>query len=220
MDKLKFAGFLFLLFSTLDIAGIVFKIPMLVLVSKTFIIPALLFLYSVSVSKLNKWYVFALIFSFLGDVFLMFNGEIYFIIGLVSFLTAHLFFMKIVLKRIQKSTLSAVLISIIPFGALFLLLIFIIKDSVGTLLFPVIIYGLVISSFGTLSLIDYRKTNSKIALFMLIGAIVFMLSDSLLAINKFYLPLEIFGVLVMATYIVAQYLIYRSMILETEKSSN
>jgi uncharacterized membrane protein YhhN len=51
---------------------------------------------------------------------------------------------------------------------------------------------------------------------MLIGAIVFMISDALLAINKFYLPKEIFAVLIMGTYIIAQYLIYRSMILDSE----
>ena len=55
---------------------------------------------------------------------------------------------------------------------------------------------------------------------MLSGAIVFMISDSLLAINKFYNPAHIFDAAVMITYVLAQYLIYRSMILEIEKSNN
>ena len=220
MGKLKFAGFLFLLFATLDIVGIAFKIPTLVLVSKPFILLSLLYLYSVSVAKLNKWYVFALAFSFLGDVLLMFKGEIYFITGLISFLMAHVFFIKIVLNRIQKPNLLKVLTSLIPFVGLFLLLIFIIKDSVGALLLPVIIYGLTISAFGTVSLIEYRSSLSKKSLFMLLGAVVFITSDSLLAINKFHLQAHLFDISIMITYVLAQYLIYRSLILDTEKSTN
>ena len=85
------------------------------------------------------------------------------------------------------------------------------------MLWPVIIYGLTISTFGAVSLLDFLNTKSKRSLLMLLGAIVFMISDSLLAINKFYYPTHIFEIFVMITYVLAQYLIYRSMILETEK---
>jgi uncharacterized membrane protein YhhN len=42
---------------------------------------------------------------------------------------------------------------------------------------------------------------------ILIGAIFFVTSDSLLAINKFYNPIQSANFLIMFTYIVAQYLI-------------
>ncbi|MDO9596052.1 MAG: lysoplasmalogenase, partial [Lutibacter sp.] len=113
-----------------------------------------------------------------------------------------------------------ILTAIIPFGIFLSLLIFTIKDTLGELLVPVFIYGFTISIFGAVSLINYIETKSAKSIWMLIGAIVFMISDALLAINKFYLPKEIFGVLIMGTYIIAQYLIYQSMILDTEKSSN
>jgi len=86
-------------------------------------------------------------------------------------------------------------------------------------LIPVIIYGFTISMFGVVSLINYVETKSAKSIWMLIGAIVFMISDTLLAINKFYLPKEVFGVLIMGTYIIAQYLIYRSMVLDTKKAA-
>ncbi|MHB1147107.1 MAG: lysoplasmalogenase, partial [Lutibacter sp.] len=161
-----------------------------------------------------------LIFSFFGDVFLMYPGQIPFKIGLVSFLIAHILFIKIVMHRIEKVLFFSILTAIIPFGIFLALLIFTIKDALGELLVPVIIYGFTISMFGVVSLINYLETKSNKSLWMFIGAIVFMISDSLLAINKFYLPKEIYGVLIMGTYIIAQYLIYRSMISEIEKSSN
>lgn len=80
------------------------------------------------------------------------------------------------------------------------------------MLFPVVIYGLTIATFGVVSLIDYQNSKSKKSLLMLVGAIVFMVSDSVLAINKFYAPAHIFEIIIMVTYILAQYLIFRSMI--------
>jgi uncharacterized membrane protein YhhN len=216
----KIALFAFILVSVLDLIGIIFNIESLFYVFKPFIMLALLFLYTRSVVDTNKWYSTALIFSFFGDVFLMYSGQLPFKIGLVSFLIAHILFIKIVMHRIKNVSFLSILTAIIPFGIFLSLLIYIIKDSLGELLIPVIIYGFTISMFGVVSLINYLETKSNKSVWMLIGAIVFMISDALLAINKFYLPKEIFGVLIMGTYIIAQYLIYRSLVLDTEKRSN
>lgn len=208
----KIALFAFVLISVLDIIGIIFKVESLLYVFKPFILLSLLFLYSKSVSETNTWYATALIFSFFGDVFLMYPGQIPFKIGLISFLIAHILFIKIVMGRIKNVSFLNILTAVIPFAVFFLLLIYIIKDSLGELFMPVIIYGFTISMFGVVSLINYVETKSKEAIWMLIGAIVFMISDTILAINKFYNPAHIFEVGIMVTYILAQYLIFRSMV--------
>lgn len=159
----------------------------------------------------------ALELCFFGDVFLMFSGELFFIAGLVSFLIAHVLFIKIVISRIKEVNFLKMISSAIAFLAVFGLLIFTLKDSLHEMLWPVIIYGLTIATFGTVSLIDFLNTKSKRSMLMLLGAIIFMISDSLLAINKFYNATHIFEVGIMATYVLAQYIIFRSMILETEK---
>ena len=214
MNKIKVFFFAFVLVSILDIIGIIFKIPSLIFIFKPLILPSLLVLYVKSVSKRNRIYIMALIFSFFGDVFLLFSGELYFIIGLVSFLIAHFLFIKIVVARIQKTPIVRIISSVILFFMVFSLLIFVLKNSLGELLIPVIIYGLTISTFGAVSLIDYLNTNSKKSLLMLIGASVFIVSDAVLAINKFYESVHIFEIIVMITYVLAQYLIYRSLIME------
>lgn len=215
----KIALFAFILVSVLDLLGIIFKIESLLYVFKPFVMLALLFLYTSSVSDINKWYSTALIFSFFGDVFLMYSGQLPFKIGLISFLIAHILFIRIVTQHIKKVSFLSILTAVIPFAVFLSLLIYTIKDSLGELLVPVIIYGFTISMFGVVSLINYVETKSAKSIWMLIGAIVFMISDTLLAINKFYLPKEIFGVLIMGTYIIAQYLIYRSMVLDTRKAA-
>lgn len=214
MPKRKTALLIFIIVSVLDIIGVTLKNEVFVQSFKPLILPSLLVLYALSVTNMNKIYVLALVFSFLGDVFLIFSGELYFIIGLVSFLIAHVLFIKIVIHRIQKTTFLKVIISMIPFLVLFFCLLFILNDSLNELLIPVIIYGFTISLFGTASLIAYLNNKSKKSLLMLIGAIVFISSDSILAINKFYMSTEIFAVFVMFTYVLAQYFIYKSMILD------
>lgn len=217
MNKTKIALFVFVLASILDIAGIIFSMPMFIYIFKPLIIFSLLFLYVFSLPKRIKWYVIALEFSFFGDVLLVFPGELFFMAGLVSFLLAHFLFIKIVISRIKEVNLLKALFSAIPFLAVFSLLIFTLKDSLHGMLWPVIIYGLTIATFGAVSLLDFLNSKSKKSFLMLSGAIVFMISDSLLAINKFYNPVHILEVFVMITYVLAQYLIFSSMILATGK---
>ena len=81
------------------------------------------------------------------------------------------------------------------------------------MLYPVLIYGMTLSLFATVSQVANEERRSIKSLYMLIGAIVFIVSDSLLAVNKFYYTAPFFDIIVMFTYILAQYLIYRSMIL-------
>ncbi|MDF1516475.1 MAG: lysoplasmalogenase family protein, partial [Lutibacter sp.] len=64
----------------------------------------------------------------------------------------------------------------------------------------------------------FHRTNIQIIyeyitawLIMLFGAVIFMISDSLLAINKFYNPAHILEIFVMITYVLSQYFIFRSM---------
>ncbi len=217
MNKTKITFFVFVLASILDIAGIIFSIPILIYIFKPLIIFSLLFLYVFSLPKRLKWYVMALELSFFGDVLLLFTGNLFFIAGLVSFLLAHVLFIKIVISRIKTVNFLKLIISIIPFLVTFILLIFTLKNSLHKMLLPVIIYGVTISTFGIVSLLAYLNKKSKKAMLMLLGAIFFMISDSVLAINKFYFEALAFNVIIMFTYILAQYLIYRSMILNFEK---
>jgi len=216
MNKIKATFFIFVLASILDIIGIIFSISILVYIFKPLIIFSLLFLYVFSLEKRLKWYVMALELCFFGDVFLLFTGNTYFIAGLISFLLAHLLFIKIVVNRIKKTSILKVIIASIPFLILFLVLIYFLKSSLNELLIPVIIYGLTISTFGAVSLLDYLQTKTIKSIWMLAGAVVFILSDSLLAINKFHSSNEIFDVLIMITYIIAQYLIFKSMIISSK----
>ncbi len=78
---------------------------------------------------------------------------------------------------------------------------------------PVTVYGLVISTMLLFALHVASIKNREAAKWLLTGAILFVISDSVLAINKFYYPFEYSGVLIMLTYGMAQWFIVKGAIL-------
>ena len=147
---------------------------------------------------------------------MLFESEINFILGLVSFLLAHIMFIVLVVRMLKKPSSKNGLIAFIPFVITFSGLLFLLKDSLGEMMIPVIIYGAVISIFGTVSLLNYLTSKTKESMFLLIGAVFFVLSDSVLAINKFYDSMAFYPLIVIVTYILAQYFICRFMIVKSK----
>ena len=92
----------FILFCLIDFLGIYLEKQMMINFAKPMLMVTLFWYYYSNTKKLNKHFVFGLLFSFLGDVFLLGTGELYFILGLICFLIAHIFYIIMVLKIIKK----------------------------------------------------------------------------------------------------------------------
>lgn len=212
MGKRKLILGLFVLVVALDIIGILTGNQLMRFIFKPMIMLLLMMYYSVIIEPENKLYLAVLFFSFLGDVFLLFDSKLNFMLGLASFLMAHILLIKIVVGVLRKSSLSQKITAIIPFAIIFSGLIFLLKDNLGELLLPVIIYAFVITTFGVVSLLNYLTEKSIPNLLLLCGATFFMLSDSTLAINKFYQSEAYFPTFIMVTYVLAEYLICKFMI--------
>ena len=192
----------------LDIIGVAANISWLQNIIKPLIILSLITLYYIAATERNNWYVLALFFSFLGDVFLL-DKNGYFLLGIGSFLITQILFIKIIISKLRKVANHQIFISTLPFVIYFTVLIFKIKDNLNELLIPVVIYGITISVFGMVSLLYYLINKTKKSQLLLVGAILFIASDSMIALNKFHEPKIMYPVAIMITYILAQYLIYR-----------
>ena len=216
MKNSKFILAIFILISALHLIGISTGNENIRVITKPLIVLSLMIYYSYVVENENHLYLAALFFCFLGDVFLIFNTELNFILGLVSFLIAHILFIVIVFKLLKKSTSIQKIISLIPFGIFFAGLMYMLKDNLGEMLLPVIVYGLTISAFGAVALLNYVAEKSAINLVLVGGALFFILSDGTIAIGKFLQYEAYFPLLIMATYILAQYLICKFMIQKSE----
>ena len=145
---------------------------------------------------------------FFGDVFLLFEGEVWFLLGLSAFLIAHLFYTFLFFKISRPIKFKILHAIIISFYSLFLsFLLYIIWDSLEKLLIPVIIYGFTITIMAVLAGFSTINTG-KIGFF--IWVIVFVFSDSIIAVSKFLFIENIgynFPFFIMLTYIVAQFLL-------------
>lgn len=147
------------------------------------------------VNKKDYLLLFALLFSALGDFFLDYNRDGWFIFGLGSFLIAHLFYTTC-FWPLQKKHLFWVA-AYCMFGLSMFLLI---KGQLGDLMVPVIVYMLVLLAMGVAALTSKRSNN-----WLIIGGVSFVISDSLIAIDKFYLSIVVPHFFIMLTYYFAQY---------------
>lgn len=185
---------------------------------KPLIIPSLIALYLTAAERKNKFFLLALFFSFLGDVLLLDKSEM-FLYGIGSFLITQLLYIFIFSKGLNKSDWNLRIRATGPFMIFYMVLIWFLYPGLGPFLIPVLVYGFAISVFGAVSLMNYLTRQKSLTRYLLSGAILFILSDTMIALNKFHTERSFYGVLIMITYIAAQYLITKYM-LKLEKSDS
>lgn len=180
--------------------------------SKPLLMPLLIvyFIFNTNTgTSLKKWIVLALVFSWLGDVLLMFEARnnIFFIFGLVAFLIAHIFYILFYENILKLENLKKNYWLFIPVLIYYVALIYLLSPHLGEMKLPVRVYGVVISYMLIQALQITRIKNRAASAMMITGAILFIASDSILAMNKFYQPFELAGIAIMITYGMAQLLI-------------
>ena len=147
-----------------------------------------------------------LVLSLVGDTLLMFDADpLFFLLGLSAFLLAHVFYILsfYTILKAEKLTLAPRLF--IPVGIYYALLVFLLFPVLGEMRIPVLVYGMVISIMFVLALHMTTMVYRQAGNWMAIGAALFVLSDSLLAFNKFYHPFPYAGIYIMLSYAAAQY---------------
>jgi len=216
----KLVTFFFFGFAFLDVVLITIQHDELRYLSKPFLMPLLIVLYFLSVPKVDFSYLLALSFAFVGDVVLMLSGKLFFIIGLVSFLLGHLLYILIVAKHLEKQKLLNVIIMSLLYILLDYGFISFLKPSLNNLVIPVIIYTIVITTFSFLATLNFISKANKMNSYFFLGALFFIISDGLLAINKFEHSTLILNIVVMLTYVIAQFLIFKALVSKNELSQN
>ena len=209
---------LFWIDAILHILSIILDIDWLRLTTKPLLMVFLgLYLYySVPMNRFTQLMLIGVAFSMIGDTMLMFEAKpIYFVIGLGSFLIAHVFYIlgMSVFPRFKEGVLIKHWWIAIPVIAYSGLLLRFLLPALGDMTIPVVIYSFVILLMGLSAINMFNRTSQEAAQLLMFGAILFIFSDSVIAINKFrYEALQIpFPTLViMFTYILGQFLIVES----------
>jgi alkenylglycerophosphocholine hydrolase len=142
------------------------------------------------------WFALGILLSLVGDVLLMLSLDRLFLLGLIAFLFAHIFYItgfRVELMVINAWSLIVLLIIAINVSRL-------IRRIVGAmrakgddkLVIPVIIYGTVISImlYAAIATIYDSAWTTSAAFLVSVGALLFVTSDVILAWNKFVSPLK------------------------------
>ena len=165
----------------------------------------------------NKKYIrlicFGLTFSFLGDLFLIGESSLNFMLGIAAFLLAQVCYV-ICFTSIQPFFKRHILFPIVS-GLIILCYLFVLNYlfypvvNQQSLLIPVLAYSLVLGLmlFTSVNLVHAKQLSKTNRLFFITGAIIFVASDSLIGFNSFYVSEALPGFYIMLTYCLAQYLI-------------
>jgi uncharacterized membrane protein YhhN len=175
----------------IHVLSIIMGLSQIVLITKPLIMPILAGVFFFKTRDAERkvpisYLYLAMLFSFFGDVLLMFmdQGEIWFITGLGAFLFAQVFY--IITYKYYRQKISNVA------GGGFRM-----------------IYSFIVLIFTMVIMAIFRHNRTSTISFYLVftGAVIFLISDSIIAINKFMVPVLYERVLVISTYMIAQFLI-------------
>ncbi len=214
---------LFIFDSLIDLISVSFHLHIVHSFSKIMLMPLLIAYYCFSVSDRSIALVLALFFGWLGDLFLlkhMFSPEpdVFLKIGMGVFFLGHLFYIftyrKLYLSkplfipsRVYK-ILTSIFIYIVSFS-----LILSVWNNLGKDGIIVFVYGTMIASMLISALWRLGYANLDSFWRIPVGALSFIISDIMIATNRFIYPFALAELFIMIGYIVGQYLIVRGVIL-------
>ena len=171
-------------------------------------------------NKFRNYLLLSIVFAFGGDTFLMFLpfNEIFFLLGLGSFLIGQLFYVFafsnsiITAKKPFNKPLGIALLII--FLGYYGILMFSLFPYLEDFLIPVLVYGIAVCAMGVSAGWRLNKVSRQSFTLVFVGAMLFVLSDTIIAVNQFLYKGNLLNaqVFIMITYVLAQYLIAKGSI--------
>lgn len=149
--------------------------------------------------------------SLIGDIFLMLPASVFrqgFICGLLSFLLAHICFLRALLSDNRFAGKPLAFASIAALGIINLAILW--PGLPGALQIPVVAYVCLLLCMTAQAISRGLQLGSMSGRLALIGGLCFMLSDTLLAYNRFYAPIAHSPLLILSSYYLALWLIAAS----------
>lgn len=194
-----------------------FGYEVLHLIVKPMFMPVLMFMLFVSVKdRKNSFYrlmQFGLLLSWFGDIALMLDRDnpLYFIAGLSFFLIAHVGYTAAFVGNIRNSGRPFSWGKAVGVAAAFGLFTGVffsqMKDGLAEMYVPVLAYTVVITVMGIGSALRHGHTGIADYKLILAGAVLFILSDCVIAWNKFVVDFAHDQVLNMSLYLSGQFLL-------------
>lgn len=216
MQKRFYFHLLFWSVSLLHIGAKITATTPLGVASKALIVP-LLALYLFSQKNGSKGYGVALFFSWLGDLLLIPEGTSYFGLGIASFWVTQGCFIALMIKQLPQPIIRyfsnpKALVLLLILGGYLVTMLSLLLPQLDTLKIPIVGYATTLAMTGFLGLLFLLKKKEPLNIMLALGCMLFLISDSMIALDHFYFERPIFTYWIMITYIPAQYFIGKKLI--------
>lgn len=188
----------------LYLLGLALGEPMLRLLSKPLpVIALLLWMRLAPVGTYRRWITIGLLFSLAGDMLLESPGDL-FVPGLGAFLLGHLCFLVAYLSDTRRPALPALALAAAYGIGMFSLLA---QNDLGPFAIPVALYALTINCmlWRALARVGVAGIASRSAWLGAIGAVLFVMSDSMIGLNRFVGPFSGAHYAIILTYWFGQF---------------
>lgn len=192
-------------------------------ITKPLMMPLLALYYAISSIQMNEFdwlIVAALLAGCAGDTFLMLKGnENYFLLGMVSFLLGHVFYIISFILSMGTEIVLMLIVGPLLFIPVLVILYFTFpryKDNMGDYKIPIYVYMGVILLMHVFAILRGTQYPLYCSCFIstYIGSILFIFSDSLIAVDKFgEKKIPRIRIYIMETYILGQFLITMGVLL-------
>lgn len=167
------------------------------------VIALLLWLRQAPAGTYRRWIGIGLVFSLAGDILLDWPGDL-FVFGLGAFLLGHLAYLRAYCSDSWQPALPALLLALIAGGAMFAVLA---SSGLGELLIPVACYATAISLmlWRALARLGHPQLQPRSTWLAAGGAALFVLSDSLIGIDRFVASFDAAPYAIILTYWLGQW---------------
>jgi hypothetical protein len=194
------------------------KMTSLLFVLKPLLIPSLALLYITTTKNKSYWYLMALVFACISNVFLLFSDSKLLMYGIMAFLFYRIASIMTIIKKGDKIILLPLVLATVPFLFIFSYLIYVMVNPNNPNFYPTIVNDMIISIFCGLGLSAYVMNDSKQNSWLIISTLLFTLLVVLFMVENFYISNQVFKPLSALVFALAHYAFYK-FVIESENQT-
>jgi len=206
--------------STIEVIAEYLKNTALIYTFKPMILLLLTTLYWVTSPKINRFYIAALLFSWLANLFFVSSDFNDIFIGAMLFFFYRVLSIYIVIKYIRLPGIFPIVVGCVPFLFIYMYLINLTYEDIGEGLVIFITQCILISFLGGLSVGNYILRSNKASTMLLLSTLFFAVTQFIFVIRLYYVDVNIFQPIAMTLFVVGQYMFYKFIILAEDNKVN
>ena len=211
---------LFFIVSLLEIMAEYYENKLLIWITKPFILPFLLAYYLSVTKKMNKYFLMAMVCSWIANLLFIEDTFKWIIYASIFFLIYRILIIYIVMNKVKMPSLVPLIIGSIPFIFIYTTICFLSFEAMGDNLYLFLIHGIFTIFLGGLSLGNYIMDLNKSNLVLFLSTMLFALTQFLFVLIVFYQNENIFHAIAMGMFVIGQFLLTKFIFLTENNKSN